>query len=605
MAVSKDSVVNVVINGVYCYSSNGEESRGETNDLQCHEEIDFSREFASEEVANPGFVTPKRRERSSMNTPDAPRKVVPHFDPNDDEASMDDEETVVEEEETVDEAVATEAEATEAEATEAVATEAEATEAEAEATEAVATETVATEAEATEAEVVATEVIATEVVATEVVATEAVATETVATETVATEAVATETVATEAEAIATETLPSELGREVWAFWNGGDKLYKGRISGVSEDGLRVDIDYDDGDKEKNVDRSFITYSNSSTVKADLDDIFNHDTENLSLSIIDTSAIEEEPQLQPALIFDLFAEPLIKDEPDVEDVVAKRKRKLIQGKEEDTRISKKSKLCGRVEKVNADGNCLFSSFADQLFGDVRLHYILRFMCYNYLEKHPELKNFETSSNISQGFKFGEMAGELEIVILSMIFDCQVDVYDSKKNLMLSHNSEATTNDVVSLVFSNARTHYDSYYVDRNAVAARRPIEDLDHVLPLLDMLHLPENLSQNEVKIEAHHWKKLNSKKGFYYGTVVDSVMATPEMLNHSDLTVIAATAAAEEESSPLYHMVEFECGEKVWVHHELLQERKTEERDNDRDVQFTRSNRRIKKVKIYNPYRGY
>jgi hypothetical protein len=60
-----------------------------------------------------------------------------------------------------------------------------------------------------------------------------------------------------------------VGREVWAFWNRGHTLYKGRITAVSEDGLRFNIHYDDGDIENNVERARITDSTpiDSTIKA--------------------------------------------------------------------------------------------------------------------------------------------------------------------------------------------------------------------------------------------------------------------------------------------------------------------------------------------------
>ena len=329
------------------------------------------------------------------------------------------------------------------------------------------------------------------------------------------------------------------------------------------------------------------------------------------------AVEEESEepvaITPTTVIDV-AEPEV--------LFIKRKRQLIQEKEDDdcdTRVLKKPKLRGRVQKVNGDGNCLFSSVADQYFGDARLHYVVRFMCYNYLEQHPEFKSFETSSNISQGFNFGEMAGELEIAILSLIFNCRIDVYDSKKNLILSHNNEAATGDVISLVYSNARTHYDSYYVDASSVTPNRLFDDQyvsvettcgglgirfkDIGEPwsrAYPMWSIPEKLrTQCDVKIESHHWKM--NTKGLYYGTIVDSVVATPEMLTFSDLTVIQG----KDNSAPYYQMVEFECGEKVWVHYALLEERKPEREEDSDVVQFTRSNRRIKKVQLYNPYRGY
>lgn len=466
--------------------------------MQCHEEIDFSKEFASEEAATaPGFVTP-RRSFSSLNTPDAPRKVVPHFD----EGSMDDEETVVEDPADVN--------------------------------------------NDDEKSVVEEEPVA-------VVVEEPAA------------------VVEEEPAVVVEEEPAVV---------------------VVEPGV---VEEEPGVVE----------------------------EEPAAVVEEPAAVVEEPDVvideepvatTPTTVIDVA-------EPDV--VFINRKRLLIQVKEEDTRVSKKPKLRGRVEKVNSDGNCLFSSIADQYFGDARLHYVIRFMCYNYLEQHPEFKSFETTNNISQGFNFGEMAGELEIAILSMIFNCRIDVYDIKKNLILSHNSEATTGDVISLVYSNARTHYDSYHVDASLGYPHRRFDDeyvsVDATQGGLfirfkdigerwsganPMWSIPEKLSRMrcEVKIEAYHWKM--NTKGFYYGTVVDSVVATPEMLTYSDLTVIQGKG----NSVPYYQMVEFECGEKVWVHYELLEERKPEREEvvGDNDVvQFTRSNRRIKKVQLYNPYRGY
>ena len=56
----------------------------------------------------------------------------------------------------------------------------------------------------------------------------------------------------------TETLPSSrvrpyswaLGTRVECRWANGNEWYPGRITGISKDGTQLDIQYDDGDRER-------------------------------------------------------------------------------------------------------------------------------------------------------------------------------------------------------------------------------------------------------------------------------------------------------------------------------------------------------------------
>ena len=41
-----------------------------------------------------------------------------------------------------------------------------------------------------------------------------------------------------------------LGTRVECRWSGGKEWYGGRIAGISKDGLKIDVEYDDGDRER-------------------------------------------------------------------------------------------------------------------------------------------------------------------------------------------------------------------------------------------------------------------------------------------------------------------------------------------------------------------
>ena len=265
-------------------------------------------------------------------------------------------------------------------------------------------------------------------------------------------------------------------------------------------------------------------------------------------------------------------------------------------------TKKTKINGKVEIMAGDGNCLFRSVSHQLYRDQRFHLVLRYLCYHYLNKHPDLKDFETTQNIDNGFKFGEMAGPLEVEIFSRIYECEINIFDKKsRTLIISHNV-GSKKGLLNLVFSN--NHYDS--LDSSG----RIWESIDYLNnpgtfenEILSMLSfdkfLPEMSRQlpiikSKVKIEGRHWKN-NASKGFFYGTIVDSVVANAEMLSSSGLKVIR-----QDSVHYYYHKVQFECKEMAWIQHELLHERA--EKDETEVVCYTRSNRKVKAIERYDPY---
>ena len=233
------------------------------------------------------------------------------------------------------------------------------------------------------------------------------------------------------------------------------------------------------------------------------------------------------------------------------------------------------------KINDDGNCLFASISDQIYGDSRWHMMLRFLCYYYLSKNPELSQFENLRNITDGFEWGKWAGEMEIKVFSILFNCRIDVYDRNMELMISHGNPNRPE--ISLFYTGQ--HYDSLRMLEKTSRLRPGLRQHDCFFPpgtfennILKEIGVNFELPHSQdfdgnknanVKIKSTYWN-CDDKKGYYYGTVTDSVFTTPEMI--SNMTVKYNVHRKNNKTSFCFRRVLFEDGDDAWVQIDLLED---------------------------------
>mmetsp|Transcript_132868 Transcript_132868/g.235087 ORF Transcript_132868/g.235087 Transcript_132868/m.235087 type:complete len:450 (-) Transcript_132868:1045-2394(-) len=90
----------------------------------------------------------------------------------------------------------------------------------------------------------------------------------------------------------------------------------------------------------------------------------------------------------------------------------------------------------VREQASDGNCLFRSFSDQIYGTPEYHLLLRDRCSKYIAS--ERNYFEQfiaepfEEFIARIQREGEWGDDVEIEALSEIFDCRVEIYASHNN-----------------------------------------------------------------------------------------------------------------------------------------------------------------------------
>lgn len=120
----------------------------------------------------------------------------------------------------------------------------------------------------------------------------------------------------------------------------------------------------------------------------------------------------------------------------------------------------------VRRQEGDGNCLFRSFSDQLYGSPDYHALLRDKCATYIASE---KNY-FAQFVSEPFdKFlariqqaGECGDDIEIEALSEIYDCRIEIYDSYTHSLMRTFHEACAAQwpqPIRLLYEG-RAHYNS-------------------------------------------------------------------------------------------------------------------------------------------------
>lgn len=293
-------------------------------------------------------------------------------------------------------------------------------------------------------------------------------------------------------------------------------------------------------------------------------------------------------------------PSVDEVPTAADEKNSKKRKIeevydttITDGEEEQQQQPSMPLRKRIKRMDGDGDCCYRSISDQVYGNQEFRVVLRNLCADYLKNHPELQAFETAENIAKSFNIGEMAGDLEISVLSQVLNCRINIYFQGENEP-SHfyNPDASSGDVINLLFRNA--HYDSYYPSVDSQSLKRQAGALEKGILGKAGQYLPLNFlpKMENVKIEAKYW---DFNKGFYFGHVIDSVIAIPSMLASTGLKCIG-----DPDSTPYYHKVHFEDGDEAWIQHGLLHVLKNEDEDYREEIIYrktSRNGRRIRPVR--------
>ena len=130
----------------------------------------------------------------------------------------------------------------------------------------------------------------------------------------------------------------------------------------------------------------------------------------------------------------------------------------------------------INPMERDGNCLFRAVADQIYNDPNLYPTIRNWCANFMQ---EEKNFyqgfidddmNFSAYISQLRQDGSWGGNFEIMAISEIYKCRVEVYEFSEEPRVVNNwdFQGSNNPPIRIFYRN--NHYASVRSegDRNLI-----------------------------------------------------------------------------------------------------------------------------------------
>lgn len=118
-------------------------------------------------------------------------------------------------------------------------------------------------------------------------------------------------------------------------------------------------------------------------------------------------------------------------------------------------------------IDSDGNCIFSSVSDQLYGRNHQKEIRKFVC-DYMEIEKDyFRPFITHQNgilryISEMREDGKWAGDIELQVLSEIYDVKIEVYSKNENPIKVFNENASQKHKVVRLLYLQQSHYDSLH-----------------------------------------------------------------------------------------------------------------------------------------------
>ena len=117
----------------------------------------------------------------------------------------------------------------------------------------------------------------------------------------------------------------------------------------------------------------------------------------------------------------------------------------------------------IKQMKLDGNCLFRSIADQIYGDEEMQSLVRGMCMDYMMKNNDyFAQFVTedfSKYISRKRRDCCYGNHLEMQALSEMYNRNIEVYQFKKPPIVFYSPDATDNDPMRLSY-HGQIHYNS-------------------------------------------------------------------------------------------------------------------------------------------------
>ena len=177
---------------------------------------------------------------------------------------------------------------------------------------------------------------------------------------------------------------------------------------------------------------------------------------------------------------------------------------------------------RINPIKRDGNCLFASIADQIYGDPGLHETVRSWCVSYMKDNEELysqfiddDHLNFNQYIDRLKKDGSWGGNPEITALSQVFECPIEVYEDSEipKVFVFENSEGNTNHIIRIYYH--KNHYSSVRPDEQGgqvfnFQALQP-GDLEKQKALLEESHKPQKAIISDQSLSYLQKAKKQSK----------------------------------------------------------------------------------------------
>ena len=163
---------------------------------------------------------------------------------------------------------------------------------------------------------------------------------------------------------------------------------------------------------------------------------------------------------------------------------------------------------RINPIKRDGNCLFASIADQVYGVPDLHETVRSWCVSHMKANQEVfsqwidhDRLDFNQYINVLKLNTSWGGTTEIKALSEVFACSIEVYRDSENptVFAAGNIDGNVNHTIRIFFANS--HYSSVRSDGQGVQlfnfqALQPGE-LEKQMALLADSHNIQNVNVSE------------------------------------------------------------------------------------------------------------
>ncbi|CEM35289.1 unnamed protein product [Vitrella brassicaformis CCMP3155] len=119
----------------------------------------------------------------------------------------------------------------------------------------------------------------------------------------------------------------------------------------------------------------------------------------------------------------------------------------------------------IRVMASDGNCLFRSVADQMYGNPDLHRLVRTKCMEYMEAEREyFQQFVTDrfeEHVHRMKQDGEWGDDVEIEAMSEMYDCRIEIYGySNEALRTFHETCNACNPHPMRLSYRGGSHYNS-------------------------------------------------------------------------------------------------------------------------------------------------